>query len=141
MSAAAADDADDDAGAFAGAAEQRLDKWLWYTRVVKSRTLAAGLVTAGKVRVNRERVDKPSRWLKPGDVVTVSVGPNVRVLRMLAPGSRRGPAPEARALYEDLTPPKVPVAATAMPSGGVRERGEGRPTKRDRREINRLRGR
>lgn len=148
MSAAALasghDDGEDDAAAVN---RQRLDKWLWFARVVKSRTLAAGLVSSGKVRVNRQRVDKPSHWLKPGDVVTVSVGRKVRVLKMRTAGVRRGPAAEAGELFEELTP----VASSIAPGGnapasigrdqGMRDQGAGRPTKRERRDIDKLRGR
>src|SRR5690554_1297907 len=83
---------------------QRLDKWLWYARVTKSRTLAASLIEGGKVRVNRTRTDKPSHQVRAGDVITATVHRNVRVLKVLAPGTRRGPATEARSLYEELTP-------------------------------------
>lgn len=118
---------------------QRLDKWLWFARVIRSRTQAAGLVTDGRVRVNRERVVKPSQLLRPGDVVTVTVGPRVRVLEVLEAGERRGPATEAQGLYRDLTPPREPAtaehAATVMPS---RDAGAGRPTKRDRRALDRF---
>ncbi len=123
---------------------QRLDKWLWFVRVVKTRTLAAGLVTAGKVRVNKVKADKPAQTLKPGDVITVSVGPRVRVLRVLAGGERRGAAEVARQLYEELTPAPVatkPLAPEAPSAGAVRPSGSGRPTKRDRRQMDRLRGR
>ena len=124
-------------------AGQRLDKWLWFARVVKSRTLAAGLVQDGRVRLNRERVTKPSQIVKPGDVVTLTVHRNVRILRVVLPGHRRGPATEAATLYEDLSPP--PAASErpedALPDGGVSfEPGAGRPTKKDRRAIDRLRG-
>ncbi len=133
---------------------QRLDKWLWFARVVKSRTLAAGLVTSGKVRVNRQKVDKPAHALKPLDVVTVSVGRKVRVLKVIAPGVRRGSASEAQRLFEELTPLsqspspgtdgiKISEATTApcgvSPVGF--EAGAGRPTKRDRRLIDRFHGR
>lgn len=152
MSAAApASGHDDDEDGAAAVSEQRLDKWLWFARVVKSRTLAAGLVSGGKVRVNRQRVDKPSHWLKPGDVVTVSVGRKVRVLKVRAPGVRRGPAVEAGELFEELTPVGAPSMRHAAPSGvapavgvrepGEREQGAGRPTKRERRDIDKLRGR
>jgi ribosome-associated heat shock protein Hsp15 len=87
-----------------GAEAQRLDKWLWFARVVKSRTLAAALVIDRKVRVNRERASKPSQMLRVGDVVTVAVHARVRVLKVLAAGARRGPPAEACLLYEDLTP-------------------------------------
>jgi ribosome-associated heat shock protein Hsp15 len=86
----------------AGSEVQRLDKWLWFVRVAKSRTLAAALVADGKVRVNRERASKPSQTLRVGDVVTVAVHERVRVLKVLATGARRGPPAEARRLYEDL---------------------------------------
>ena len=78
---------------------QRLDKWLCFARVVKSRTLAAQLVGGGRVRVNRMRVLKPSHSLHPGDVLTVALRGEVRVLEVLAVGERRGPPQEARLLY------------------------------------------
>ncbi len=78
---------------------QRLDKWLCMARVVKSRTRAAQLVGGGRVRVNRMRVLKPSHSLRPGDVLTVALRGEVRVLEVLAVGERRGPPQEARLLY------------------------------------------
>ncbi len=119
-----------------GPATLRLDKWLWFARVIKSRTLAAGLVLNGRVRVNREKVDKPSHPVRAGDVLTIGVGDRVRILRVVAMGSRRGPAAEARQLFHDLTPP--PTAAPRTPDVPSREPGSGRPTKRDRRLIDRL---
>ena len=92
-------------------ARQRLDKWLWFTRVVKTRALAVRLVTEGHVRVNSVRVATASKALKTGDVVTVALERHVRVLRVLAGGERRGPAPEAQSLYEDLAP-RPPRAAS-----------------------------
>ncbi|MFN3746613.1 MAG: RNA-binding S4 domain-containing protein [Hyphomicrobiaceae bacterium] len=120
-----------------GGGELRLDKWLWYARVVKSRTLAAGLVEEGKVRLNRERTTKPSQIVRIGDVLTIAVGPRVRVLEVTAIGTRRGPAREAQALYVDRTPPTT-AANPAPPAAGERPSGGGRPTKRDRRQIDRL---
>lgn len=114
----------------------RLDKWLWFARVVKSRTLAAGLVEEGKVRLNRERMTKPSHAIRVGDVLTIAVGARIRVLEVAAIGSRRGPASEAQALYVDRSPPMT--AAPAQPAGGERPSGSGRPTKRERRQIDRL---
>ncbi len=132
-------EADHKAGS-AGSGTQRLDKWLWFVRVIRTRTLAAGLVTDGRVRVNRERVQKPSHTVKPGDVVTVAVGPRVRVLEVVAAGERRGPPAEAQTLYRDLTPPADPKPDSGVVPGssGTREPGEGRPTKRDRRLIHRF---
>ena len=117
---------------------QRLDKWLWYARVVKSRTLAAKLVADGCVRVNRERAEKPSATVRAGDVLTIAVHARVRILKVRAGGERRGPAVEAQGLFEDLTPPPEPKA-DRPPEQAARDEGAGRPTKRDRRQTDRLR--
>lgn len=82
---------------------QRLDKWLWYARVVKSRTGAARLVCEGHVRVNGQRVAVPARPVAPGDVLTIALEQQVLVLRVADPGTRRGPYAEARLLYDDLS--------------------------------------
>jgi ribosome-associated heat shock protein Hsp15 len=119
---------------------RRLDQWLWYARVVKSRTLAAGLIADGKTRLNRSKILKPSQGVRAGDVLTVAIGPRVRVLRILALGERRGPPAEARTLYEDLTPDNGVVAHHARHEAGGRTSGSGRPTKRDRRHMERLKG-
>jgi ribosome-associated heat shock protein Hsp15 len=114
----------------ADADRQRIDKWLWFARVVKTRTLAQKLVTAGNVRINREKQDTASQPVRVGDTLTIFLPSGVRVLRVLAPGARRGPSAEARALFEDLSPPPAPSASDA-----ARAPGAGRPTKRDRRAI------
>lgn len=117
-------------------AKQRVDKWLWFARVVKSRTLAASLVTGGSVRVNRERIDKASTSVGVGDVITIAAHKRVRVLKVLAPGSKRGSAPEAASLFEDLTPPPPPRDGPVyQPTPPERDPGTGRPTKRERREL------
>lgn len=85
-----------------GDGTQRLDKFLVNARFVKTRTHAAALVAGGGVRVNRLPTDKPHAKLRPGDVLTLKLGTNVRVLRVVALARRRGPAVEARTLYEDL---------------------------------------
>jgi ribosome-associated heat shock protein Hsp15 len=82
----------------------RLDRWLWHARFYKSRTLAAGACSSGRIRVNGVPNTKSHRQLKPGDVLTFPHGPHIRVVRVLALGSRRGPASEARLLYQDLAP-------------------------------------
>jgi ribosome-associated heat shock protein Hsp15 len=126
-----------------GSASQRLDKWLWFARVVKSRTLAAGLIEAGRVRVNKIKVEKPAHTVKPGDVVTSAIKKDVRVLRVRAAGVRRGPASEAALLYEDLTEKPAAADRSRAPIAqitGLRAPGAGRPTKRDRRNIDRLQG-
>jgi ribosome-associated heat shock protein Hsp15 len=86
------------------AAEQRLDRWLWFSRMLKSRTMAAQLVAEGKVRVNRTRALKPSQTIRPGDVLTIALRGRVQIVRVLAPGCRRGPPVEARQLYEPIGP-------------------------------------
>lgn len=85
----------------------RIDKWLWHARFLKTRSLAAALVEAGEVSVNEAAVKKTSQVLKPGDVVTFRLGKHWRRVRVLTMGERRGPAPEAQALYEELDAPVV----------------------------------
>lgn len=116
----------------------RIDKWLWFARAVKTRSLAAKLVEEGHVRLNSERVTAASKSVRPGDVLTIALERQVLVWKIIALGERRGPAPEAQALYENLTPPPekketaVPVAA--------RDEGAGRPTKKERRDMEKWRG-
>jgi ribosome-associated heat shock protein Hsp15 len=106
----------------------RLDKWRWQARFFKTRSLAARQVQAGKVRIDGATISKPARTVAPGAVLTFVQGDRVRVVRIQAPGTRRGPAPEAQALYEDLSP----APAAERPSGADRARGTGRPSRRDR---------
>jgi ribosome-associated heat shock protein Hsp15 len=82
----------------------RLDKWLFQARFLKSRGLAADLIAEGRVRVNGQPTDKPARAVGAGDVLTFALHGHVRVVRILDVGTRRGPAPEAQGLYEDLAP-------------------------------------
>ncbi|WP_010139344.1 RNA-binding S4 domain-containing protein [Oceanicola sp. S124] len=110
----------------------RADKWLWQARFFKSRSLAAACVTGGHLRVNSNRASKASHAVGPGDVLTFPQGRLIRVVKILALGTRRGPAPEAQALYEELSPPETqekPVPPIA------RIEGNSRPTKRDRRKL------
>lgn len=117
---------------------QRLDKWLWFARVAKSRTIAATAVTEGKIKVNRERAEK-SQLVKVGDVITSRMTRTVRVLRIAGIGERRGPASEAQRLYEDLTPPPERKEEQQVPGAWAeRAPGAGRPTKRERRQIDGL---
>ncbi|MGI9492955.1 MAG: RNA-binding S4 domain-containing protein [Geminicoccaceae bacterium] len=80
----------------------RLDKWLWQARFFKTRTLAAKIAERRKVRINRTLVTKPHYRVRPGNVLTFPQGRDIRVVRILALGDRRGPAPEAQTLYEDI---------------------------------------
>ena len=83
---------------------QRLDRWLFFSRATKSRTLAQKLIEAGFVRVNAERTLRTDHPVGPGDVLTMTLGRRLLVWRILSPGARRGPPAEAATLYEDLTP-------------------------------------
>jgi ribosome-associated heat shock protein Hsp15 len=123
------------------AARQRIDKWLFFARVVKSRSLAAKLAVAGRVRINRDKASQASDLVKPGDVLTITLDRRILVYKVVDAGKRRGPADEARTLYEDMSPPPAPkgeAPADAMPP--LRDAGSGRPTKRERRETDKLRG-
>ncbi|MHB8886475.1 MAG: RNA-binding S4 domain-containing protein [Methylovirgula sp.] len=84
--------------------KQRLDKWLWFARVVKTRSLAAKLVLDGHVRVNAQRIETPAKPVGPGDVLTIALESRIAVLRIVGIGARRGPFSEARLLFEDLNP-------------------------------------
>ena len=128
---------------------QRLDKWLWYARFIKTRSQASKLVASGNVRVNREKVNKPATTVKENDVITAIIHNRVRVIKVIGLGKRRGPAPEAQLLYEEIEAEAetlvsksnaqkqniqktVVVDPAKSPS---REKGMGRPTKRDRRKM------
>lgn len=114
---------------------QRIDKWLWHARVVKTRGLAQKLAEAGRVRKNRDRVDQSSDTVRAGDVLTVSLPHRVLVMRVTGFAERRGSAPEAQRLYEDLSPPPPPRDPAASPAIPTRAPGAGRPTKRERRRM------
>jgi ribosome-associated heat shock protein Hsp15 len=146
LSAGAADEAATAAGT------QRLDKWLWFARFVKTRTLAADIVAAGKVRLNRVRIDKPAQTVRVGDVLTLNLNRRIQLVRVLGIAERRGPSAAARVLYEELTAEGdviKPQSSSSPPGAGrqpsevgtvMRPVGSGRPTKKERREIDRLNG-
>lgn len=122
-------------------ARQRIDKWLFFSRAVKSRSLAAKLVVAGRVRINRDKAAQASDLVRVGDVLTITLERRIFVWKVLGTGSRRGPAEEARLLYEDISPPPTPkgeAVRDAIPA--LRDAGSGRPTKKQRRETDRLLG-
>ena len=112
----------------------RIDKWLWHARFFKSRSLAAGAVSAGGMTVNGQPVSRPSRLIVPGDRIAFDQAGWPRVVQVRAPGARRGPAPEAQALYDDQSPPLPPRDPPAPGADAA-----GRPTKRDRRALDRFR--
>ena len=120
-----------------GAESVRLDRWLWAARFYKTRSLAHAACAGGKADVNGQAA-KPSRGLRVGDRLRLTLGEWQRELVVRALSERRGPATEARALYEDLSPP--PPRVRRAPPPILRTPGLGRPTKRERRLIERLRG-
>ena len=119
----------------------RIDKWLWYARFFKSRTLASKLCTSGKLRLNCKLICKGHATLKEVDVLTFPKEDDVRVIKVVSIATRRGSASEAATLYEDLEPAKsAKVKKITLVSGiATREAGTGRPTKADRRAIDKLR--
>ncbi len=119
---------------------QRIDKWLFFTRMLKSRSLAQALVQAGHVRVNGQKVTQSSAQVKVGDRVELALERRDVVLVVRAGGTRRGPYEEARLLYEDLTPPPDETKRLTAFEQASRAPGSGRPTKKERRAIDRLRG-
>jgi ribosome-associated heat shock protein Hsp15 len=124
------------------AARLRIDKWLWAARFFKTRSLAAQAVEGGRVQVNGERV-KPAKALRPGDGVVVNIGGLEWAIEVRSLSARRGPAEEARKLYEERADSRARRQAVLdarrhapEPSLGLR----GRPTKRDRRRLKRFTG-
>ena len=113
----------------------RIDKWLWQARFFKMRSLAADMVGTGHLRLNNRPIHKPGQTVKPGDVLVFPQGPWVRVIEIAALGTRRGPAEEARTLYTDLDPPQAKPKEDQPPPVALRERGAGRPTKKERRAM------
>ncbi len=117
---------------------QRLDRWLWCARFFKTRTLASKFVSDGNVRVTRaeatQRADKASFSVRPGDVLVFTRGARLRIITVEACAERRGPAAEAQTLYTDQSPPPPPKGETT-PTPFAREKGAGRPTKKDRRAL------
>jgi len=128
---------------------QRIDKWLWFARLFKTRSLATRFVNSGKIRITRGkdviRVMKASQNVQAGDVLTIPINRTVRILEIRDTGARRGPAPEAQLLYADLTPAPAAAegtnAASAAKSAAApaRASGTGRPTKKERRSLDQWR--
>ena len=113
----------------------RIDKWFWHARFFKTRSLSVRAVQAGHVRINGRKICKPATGLKLGDVLTFVQGRDVRVIKVVAFGIRRGPSSAAQTLYEDLSP----VQENNLQ--GPKFEGKSRPTKQDRRNIDLYRGR
>ena len=121
--------------------KERLDKFLFFSRAIKSRTLAQKFIETGAIRVNSERTIRSDLKVGAGDVLTMSLHERIVIWRIVDCGVRRGPAPEAQALYEDLSPPALPKSEMSPYDAAIAPRGDGagRPTKKERRETDRLR--
>lgn len=120
--------------------KERLDKFLFFSRALKSRTLAQKVIETGAIRVNSERTDKSDYKVGAGDVLTMAIHGRIVVWKILDTGVRRGPASEAVTLYEDLSPPSLPKAERSPYEAAIapRDEGAGRPTKKQRRDTDRL---
>ncbi len=139
--AAGTDDSGSGGVADEGGEVQRLDLWLWYARFFRSRTTASRLCVSGKLRLNHKVIRKAHQSARQGDVLTFPQARDIRVVRIVGLAGRRGPASEARALYEDLAPPAATHTAAARAAKTLvarREPGAGRPTKSERRATDRL---
>lgn len=121
---------------------QRLDKWLWAARFFKTRSLAAEAVAGGKVKLNGCTA-KPAKEIKPGDQLELSIGQNLWTVRVAGLNEYRRPASEAQQLYTETDESRsaraqVSEARTLAPAPGADLKG--RPTKRDRRQMQRFSG-
>ena len=116
----------------------RLDKWLWYARFFKSRTLAGRFCNEGKIRLNQQLVSKANTNIKINDVLTFNLNNRVRIIKIENLGTRRGPAAEATTLYLDMSPEikKEDIVINTPPA--KREPGSGRPTKAQRRAMDKF---
>lgn len=117
----------------------RLDQWLFRARLFKSRTLASEHCKSGKIRLDGRIVRKAGAQVAIGQVLTFPKADMIRVIRVLGYPARRGPAKEAATFYEDLTPEQNRLKTNLVPRPGKRPKGAGRPTKKERRAIERLR--
>ncbi|GHF14488.1 hypothetical protein GCM10017044_05730 [Kordiimonas sediminis] len=121
----------------------RLDKWLWFARFFKTRSIATKECKGRKIRINGTIIAKASATVRVGDVLTFPKAGHIRVIKILDLGVRRGPASEAALLFEDLAPPTASSEAEEGATGKApaRPKGMGRPTKADRRAFDKLRSR
>lgn len=117
---------------------QRVDIWLWHARFFKTRSLSTKVCRAGKVRINGQKITKAKMPVVIGDVLTFPQAKTIRIAKVCAFNVRRGPAPEAQALYDDLTPPPEVIEKREQAKVARRDRGSGRPTKTERRATDRL---
>ncbi|MEJ8310722.1 RNA-binding S4 domain-containing protein [Agrobacterium larrymoorei] len=120
------------------AGRQRLDKWLFFARMAKSRSIAQSYIQSGNIKVNGALVRQSSHMVKTGDRLDIAIERMDRILIVKAPGERRGPYEEAKLLYDDQTPPREPKDHMTLLEQAVRMPGSGRPTKKERRALDRF---
>lgn len=120
-------------------AQIRLDKWLWYARQAKTRSLAQKLITGGNVRLNGEKVSLTSKSVGPDDVLTLKIGLQVKVLKIVNCGEKRGSFSVAQLLYEDLSPPEIKREILTKGQQGLPE-PHGKPESRERLAARKLSG-
>ncbi|MCK5040737.1 MAG: RNA-binding S4 domain-containing protein [Sphingomonadales bacterium] len=118
---------------------RRLDQWLWYARIFKTRGAASKFCQAKKIRIDGEVVSKAKTPVSKGMVLTFSKEKLEKIIKIEALGIRRGPAVEAQSLYEDQSPPPPTKEERLHNSPMLREKGTGRPTKAERRAWEKLR--
>ena len=118
---------------------QRIDKWLWHARFAKTRTSAQKLVAGGKVRIDSEKITSSNRPVGAGNVLTLTMPRQIRIIEILAVAERRGPYEQAKLLYNDLSPPVTKSAGSkrSLPEPD-NIGGDGRPTKHQRKNILKL---
>ncbi len=120
------------------AENQRIDIWLWHGRFFKTRSLSTKVCRAGRIRINGQKITKAKSPVTVGDVLTFPQANIIRIVKVTGFNHRRGPAPEARALYDDMTPAPDVIRRQAQDMVARREKGAGRPTKSERRATDRL---
>jgi len=118
---------------------QRIDIWLWHARFFKTRSLSSKVCRAGKVRINGLKIIKAKTPVVVGDVLTFPQEKTIRIAKVRGFNNRRGPAPEAQTLYDDMTPPPEETRKIEKQKIAHRDRGAGRPTKTERRATDKLR--
>ena len=117
-------------------ASQRIDKWLWHARFFKTRSIAQKQVTTGKVRVDREKISSPSRKVLPGNILTITMSRDIKIIEIVGIAEKRGPYIQAKLLYNDLSPPKPEKSKVEQTMESMsRIESEGRPTKHQRKQI------
>lgn len=122
-----------------GDTRQRIDKWLFFARIAKSRSVAQAKIFSNQVKLNGTVVSQPSRLVHPGDRLEIQGERGVLVLEIRQSGARRGPYEEARLLYEELASPDRPGERSSALDQAMRVAGSGRPTKKERRALDRVR--